>query len=364
MLTRGEGKLPLELPSEARGRSPDPVPGGPAGRHAADPTRPAPRPLRPAATPGRRGSDSEDAQRFGAVDRDVLRRSHRRRTLFGGLPHGAEHGHPALLVPSAAVRPAARATSAARVHRGRGGGGGASGCCSVSRQWFIADEWAFLADRDGGDLGDLLRPQNEHWSTIPILVYRGLWHVVGLRSYVPYLDSGHRRAPRRRRAPPRDHAAERRRPVDRHGCGVGVRALRAGSRQHPLAHSRSGSRVRSALDLAAVVLADHDGPPEPARCRRRPVLHRVAPLHWRVGGAHRRGRPRGAPPPRPEGGGPLRGTAGCGLPGVGRDRRTRRVRALRHDARGRRASWRSTSASPSMRSGRAHSSRWGSPSSW
>ena len=55
------------------------------------------------------------------------------------------------------------------------------------RQWFIADEWDFLADRDGGDLGDLLRPHNEHWSTIPILVYRALWNVAGLRSYVPYL---------------------------------------------------------------------------------------------------------------------------------------------------------------------------------
>jgi hypothetical protein len=55
------------------------------------------------------------------------------------------------------------------------------------RQWFIADEWAFLADRDGADLHDLFRPHNEHWSTIPVLVYRGLWHLVGLRSYVPYL---------------------------------------------------------------------------------------------------------------------------------------------------------------------------------
>jgi MFS family permease len=32
----------------------------------------------------------------------------------------------------------------------------------------------------------LLRPHNEHWSTLPILVYRALWHLVGLHSYVPY----------------------------------------------------------------------------------------------------------------------------------------------------------------------------------
>ena len=55
------------------------------------------------------------------------------------------------------------------------------------RQWFTADEWSFLAGRDGGNLDDLLRPHNEHWVTLPILVYRGLWQLVGLRSYVAYL---------------------------------------------------------------------------------------------------------------------------------------------------------------------------------
>jgi hypothetical protein len=51
--------------------------------------------------------------------------------------------------------------------------------------WFHEDEWDFLG-RTAGDLGDLLRPHNEHWSTLPILVYRLLWWLVGLRSYVPY----------------------------------------------------------------------------------------------------------------------------------------------------------------------------------
>jgi hypothetical protein len=54
-------------------------------------------------------------------------------------------------------------------------------------RWFWNDEWEFLAGRTGGDLGDLFRPHNEHWSTLPILAYRLLWHVVGLRSYTPYL---------------------------------------------------------------------------------------------------------------------------------------------------------------------------------
>ena len=53
-------------------------------------------------------------------------------------------------------------------------------------QWFFLDDWDFLADRRAGDLGDLLRPHNEHWSTLPILVYRSLWQLFGLRTYVPY----------------------------------------------------------------------------------------------------------------------------------------------------------------------------------
>jgi hypothetical protein len=53
-------------------------------------------------------------------------------------------------------------------------------------QWFSLDEWDFLAGRRATSLHDLLAPHNEHWSTLPILVYRALWQIVGLRSYVPY----------------------------------------------------------------------------------------------------------------------------------------------------------------------------------
>ncbi len=52
--------------------------------------------------------------------------------------------------------------------------------------WFNGDEWEFLVDRDAGRLGDLLRPHNEHLTLLPILVYRLLWNVFGLRSYLPY----------------------------------------------------------------------------------------------------------------------------------------------------------------------------------
>ena len=54
------------------------------------------------------------------------------------------------------------------------------------RQWFFLDDWDFLASRSASSLNDLFRPHNEHWSTLPILVYRALWHFFGLRTYVPY----------------------------------------------------------------------------------------------------------------------------------------------------------------------------------
>lgn len=56
--------------------------------------------------------------------------------------------------------------------------------------WFSGDEFDFLSARTAGNLGDLFRPHNEHWSTLPILTYRLLWTLVGLRSYIPYLVVG------------------------------------------------------------------------------------------------------------------------------------------------------------------------------
>jgi hypothetical protein len=52
--------------------------------------------------------------------------------------------------------------------------------------WFTGDEWDFILDRDGADVRDLLRPHNEHFSAIPILVYRGLWQTFGINAYLPY----------------------------------------------------------------------------------------------------------------------------------------------------------------------------------
>src|SRR4029077_2625645 len=52
--------------------------------------------------------------------------------------------------------------------------------------WFWADDWDFLAARTGGNLGDLFRPHYQHWTTLPILAYRLLWTIFGIRHYVPY----------------------------------------------------------------------------------------------------------------------------------------------------------------------------------
>ncbi len=57
---------------------------------------------------------------------------------------------------------------------------------SGRRWWFFADDWDFLGTRTAWNLGDLSRPHYGHWVTLPVLAYRGLWEVVGLRSYVPY----------------------------------------------------------------------------------------------------------------------------------------------------------------------------------
>ncbi|MDQ1476630.1 MAG: hypothetical protein QOE62_1859 [Actinomycetota bacterium] len=55
------------------------------------------------------------------------------------------------------------------------------------RLWFDSDEWDFLAARRATSLHDLLSSHYGHWTTIPILIYRALWTLIGLHSYMPYL---------------------------------------------------------------------------------------------------------------------------------------------------------------------------------
>ena len=52
---------------------------------------------------------------------------------------------------------------------------------------FFSDEWAFIERRSLGDPATWFAPHNEHWATLPVIVYRALFETVGLGSYFPYL---------------------------------------------------------------------------------------------------------------------------------------------------------------------------------
>ncbi len=55
-------------------------------------------------------------------------------------------------------------------------------------QWFFGDEWDFLARRGVVDADrSIWAAHTEHWSTAPILIYRALYSLYGLHSYVPYV---------------------------------------------------------------------------------------------------------------------------------------------------------------------------------
>jgi hypothetical protein len=51
---------------------------------------------------------------------------------------------------------------------------------------FFYDEWSFVVSRRTWNPLLLILPHGNHWSTIPILVWKLLFVVVGLRSHVPY----------------------------------------------------------------------------------------------------------------------------------------------------------------------------------
>jgi hypothetical protein len=51
---------------------------------------------------------------------------------------------------------------------------------------FFFDEWDFVQYARPWTLNVLLLPHNEHWSTVPVLIWKLLFIVVGLRSHIPY----------------------------------------------------------------------------------------------------------------------------------------------------------------------------------
>jgi hypothetical protein len=54
-------------------------------------------------------------------------------------------------------------------------------------RWFFGDEWEFIAGRHDHGLADLFTPFQQHWTTLPIVTYRLLYAMFGVRTYVPYL---------------------------------------------------------------------------------------------------------------------------------------------------------------------------------
>lgn len=57
-------------------------------------------------------------------------------------------------------------------------------------QWFFKDDWEFLTRRTGlGVPGELSvwAPHNGHWSTLPVLAFRGLFAAFGLTTYWPWV---------------------------------------------------------------------------------------------------------------------------------------------------------------------------------
>ena len=49
--------------------------------------------------------------------------------------------------------------------------------------WFFSDDWNIVSDYPSGNL---LTPFNSHLSAVPVALYQGLFHTVGLGSYTPY----------------------------------------------------------------------------------------------------------------------------------------------------------------------------------
>lgn len=51
---------------------------------------------------------------------------------------------------------------------------------------FFYDEWAWVVSRRAWDFNALILPHWNHWSTIPVLLWKVLFVTVGIRSHIPY----------------------------------------------------------------------------------------------------------------------------------------------------------------------------------
>jgi hypothetical protein len=126
-------------------------------------------------------------------------------------------------------------------------------------RWFFADEWTMLSGRSATNIGDLLRPYNQHWTSFPILVYQGLFAVFGLHSYVPYqlpvillhLTTAGLLRVIMRRAGVNPWVAT---------VAAGTFVLFGPGLDNILWASQIGFTVSMVLGLTQMILSDHDGP--------------------------------------------------------------------------------------------------------
>jgi len=51
---------------------------------------------------------------------------------------------------------------------------------------FFWDEWDFVSYARGWNIALLMQPHNEHWSTVPLLLWKFLFVSVGIHSHIPY----------------------------------------------------------------------------------------------------------------------------------------------------------------------------------
>ncbi len=52
--------------------------------------------------------------------------------------------------------------------------------------WATADDWMLTGPRSWDDPAELLRDHNQHFSLLPVLIYKSVFHVVGFEHYWPY----------------------------------------------------------------------------------------------------------------------------------------------------------------------------------
>ncbi len=136
----------------------------------------------------------------------------------------------------------------------------------TSSHWFYLDEWDYLANRGirlGGRHG-VFFPHNEHWTTIPIVIWRAIFDVVGVPRLLALRRAPGCGAPRGGVSPMAPDGSPQRRSLDSHPSGGCIRRL---GRRLAGAPPRFPDRIRRVVALRAS--GRRVGRERPARAPRR-----------------------------------------------------------------------------------------------